>query len=172
VRARAFSTHIVQHFKGEFDDETENRNWCVKDLGTVTNDGARVRACIMCSWLDFSSLTAECAFRYAFRPKAEYDLEQAKMSSVPFQLQVCACVRVYAYTLSHLRTQQLLYTRKDGSLRLRVATTRLDTTADRGEAEQVCCDVFEMRMMHIFCVTSNPPPPPHAPSHRVLTSPS
>ena len=32
--------------------------------------------------------------------------------------------------------RQLLYTTKDGSLRLRVATARLETTLDREEAEK------------------------------------
>jgi len=88
--------HRGMRFKGEFEDEAENTNWLVKDLGTVTRD-------------------AEVAFKYAFRPSSEIDVSD--MPSVPFQL-------------------QLLYTTKDGSLRLRVATARLETTLDREEAEK------------------------------------
>jgi small GTP-binding protein len=88
--------HRGLQFKGEMDDEAENRNWLVKDLGTVTRD-------------------AQCTFRYAFRPVDQIDL--SGVSSVPFQL-------------------QLLYTRRDGSVRMRLATARLDTTTSRDEAER------------------------------------
>jgi small GTP-binding protein len=88
--------HRGLQFKGEMDDEAENRNWLVKDLGTVTRD-------------------AQCTFRYAFRPIDQIDL--SGVASVPFQL-------------------QLLYTRRDGSVRMRLATARLDTTTSRDEAER------------------------------------
>lgn len=52
------------HFKGEFADELERRNWLVKDLGTVhTGD--------------------ECTFSYGFRPGKE-----SNKPTIPFQVQV------------------------------------------------------------------------------------
>jgi small GTP-binding protein len=100
VVAHGVMAMVVLHrglqFKGEMDDEAENRNWLVKDLGTVTRD-------------------AQCAFRYAFRPREQIDL--TGIASVPFQL-------------------QLLYTRRDGSVRMRLATARLETTVSRDDAEK------------------------------------
>jgi len=51
------------HFKGEFDDELERRNWLVKDLGTVHKGD-------------------ECTFSYGFRSV------ESKSSAIPFQVQV------------------------------------------------------------------------------------
>lgn len=88
--------HRGLQFKGEMDDENENRNWLVKDLGNVTKD-------------------SDCTFRYAFRSKEECDLTGIK--SIPFQL-------------------QLIYTRPNGMVCLRVATTNISVTDDRQKAEE------------------------------------
>jgi len=69
-------------------------------------------------WLvrDLGNVTAasECSFRYAFRPRQEADL--TGLTSVPFQV-------------------QLLYTRPDGAVYLRVASAAVALTSDRQQAE-------------------------------------
>lgn len=59
--------HRGLQFQGEFEEEGENRNWVVKDLGNVTAD-------------------TEVTFQYAFRPKTEYDL--TGLAEIPFQVQL------------------------------------------------------------------------------------
>jgi len=78
--------HRGLRFKGEMEDEEENRNWMVKDLGNVTPD-------------------TECSFRYAFRPKSECDLTDIK--EIPFQVQLLhtrpngmQCIRVATTSIS------------------------------------------------------------------------
>ena len=88
--------HRGLRFRGEMDDEQEQRFWVVKDLGNVTAQ-------------------SECTVSYAFRPKEEVDLSGVR--EIPFQV-------------------QLLYTRPDGSVRLRVATATIALTDDRAEAEK------------------------------------
>jgi len=88
--------HRGLQFRGEMDDEQENRNWLVKDLANVTAD-------------------TECAFRYGFRAMSEYDM--TGVDEVPFQV-------------------QLLFTRADGMQYLRVATTSVQLTSDRDQAER------------------------------------
>jgi hypothetical protein len=88
--------HRGLRFRGEVDDEAEQRFWLVKDLGNV-------------------SAASECTVSYAFRPKSEVDLSQ--VAAIPFQV-------------------QLLYTRPDGAVRLRVATAKISVTDNRQEAEQ------------------------------------
>jgi len=61
------------------------------------------------------SARSECTFGYGFRPAEEVDLKD--VHSVPFQV-------------------QLLYTRKDGGVYLRVATASVALTEDRAEAER------------------------------------
>ncbi|KAH3745950.1 circularly permutated Ras protein 1 [Pelomyxa schiedti] len=88
--------HKSMQFRGEIDDEREQRLWLIKDLGNITT-------------------ASECTFGYQFRPKEEVDV--SALNEVPFQV-------------------QLLYTRPDGSVRLRVSTACVDTTEDRTAAEQ------------------------------------
>eukprot|EP01118_Nematostelium_gracile_P013079 TRINITY_DN488_c0_g1_i3.p1 TRINITY_DN488_c0_g1~~TRINITY_DN488_c0_g1_i3.p1 ORF type:complete len:798 (+),score=145.71 TRINITY_DN488_c0_g1_i3:163-2556(+) len=83
--------HRGLHFRGEFADERENRNFLVKDMGNVVEG-------------------TECSVSYGFRPKVEFDL--SLVDWVPFQV-------------------HMLYNRPDGSVCLRVATTRLQLSADR-----------------------------------------
>ena len=59
--------HKGLHFRGEMDDERENRNWVVKDLGNVTAESG-------------------CSFSYGFRPKEDCDLSSVK--EIPFQVQL------------------------------------------------------------------------------------
>merc|ERR1711991_999677 len=59
--------HRGLHFKGEFDDELEGRNWLVRDLGTVHAGD-------------------ECTFSYGFRSKQQVDL--AGLEHLPFQVQI------------------------------------------------------------------------------------
>eukprot|EP01108_Squamamoeba_japonica_P006796 TRINITY_DN556_c0_g1_i3.p3 TRINITY_DN556_c0_g1~~TRINITY_DN556_c0_g1_i3.p3 ORF type:complete len:189 (-),score=131.44 TRINITY_DN556_c0_g1_i3:53-619(-) len=80
------------HFRGEMDDELTNRNWIVKDLGTVTCDN-------------------NVSFRYGFRR------DERVRPRVPLQV-------------------QLLYTARDGAVKLRVATATIEVTEDRSEAER------------------------------------
>lgn len=61
------------------------------------------------------SAASECTVSYAFRPKEEIDL--SGLAAIPFQV-------------------QLLYTRPDGAVRLRVATERISVTDNRAEAER------------------------------------
>ena len=55
------------HFRDEFDDELESRNWLVRDLGTVHAGD-------------------ECTFSYGFRPRSQVDIGNA--SHLPFQVQI------------------------------------------------------------------------------------
>ena len=66
VMAMVLLHHGLQ-FRGEMDDEGENRNWVVKDLGNVTRG-------------------KELTFSYAFRPKDQCDL--SGIEQIPFQVQV------------------------------------------------------------------------------------
>ncbi len=59
--------HKGLHFKGEFDDELERRNWLVRDLGTVHSQDE-----VTCS--------------YGFRPKEQSDM--TGITHVPFQVQI------------------------------------------------------------------------------------
>lgn len=59
--------HRGLQFKGEMDDENENRNWVLKDLGNVTRG-------------------TELTFSYGFRPKDQCDL--TGVSEIPFQVQL------------------------------------------------------------------------------------
>lgn len=91
-----FLLHRGLRFKNEMDDENENRNWVVKDLGNVRAD-------------------TEITVAYSFRSKEEYDL--TNIEQIPFQL-------------------QLMYTKPNGVQYLRTATTMLNVTNNRSEAEQ------------------------------------
>eukprot|EP00027_Filamoeba_sp_ATCC50430_P012347 CAMPEP_0168564266 /NCGR_PEP_ID=MMETSP0413-20121227/13148_1 /TAXON_ID=136452 /ORGANISM="Filamoeba nolandi, Strain NC-AS-23-1" /LENGTH=871 /DNA_ID=CAMNT_0008595915 /DNA_START=32 /DNA_END=2643 /DNA_ORIENTATION=- len=70
------------------------------------------------NWMvkDLGNVTAdtECSFRYAFRPKEECDMSGVK--EIPFQVQI-------------------LYTKANGMQCLRVATTKIEATEDREQAE-------------------------------------
>jgi len=59
--------HRGLQFRGEMDDEKENRNWIVRDMGNVNSD-------------------TELTVSYGFRPKEQYDL--TNINSVPFQIQL------------------------------------------------------------------------------------
>merc|ERR1712137_904446 len=59
--------HRGLRFQNEMDDENENRNWIVKDLGNVRAD-------------------TELSFQYTFRSKAECDL--SNINEIPFQVQL------------------------------------------------------------------------------------
>jgi hypothetical protein len=88
--------HRGLQFRGEADDEAEQRFWIVKDLGNIT-------------------AASECSFSYSFRPKEEVDL--SGVTEVPFQV-------------------QLLFTKPDGAIYLRVATATIALTDDRAQAEK------------------------------------
>eukprot|EP01105_Mastigella_eilhardi_P008993 TRINITY_DN2149_c0_g1_i3.p1 TRINITY_DN2149_c0_g1~~TRINITY_DN2149_c0_g1_i3.p1 ORF type:complete len:939 (-),score=238.17 TRINITY_DN2149_c0_g1_i3:129-2897(-) len=87
--------HRGLRFRGEMDDETEQRFWVVKDLGNVTT-------------------VSECTFSYAFRTKEEFDM--SNLAEIPFQVQI-------------------LFTRPDGAIHLRVSTATVKVTENREEAE-------------------------------------
>ncbi|KAH3762933.1 circularly permutated Ras protein 1 [Pelomyxa schiedti] len=87
--------HRGLRFRGEMDDEKEQRFWVVKDLGNVTT-------------------VSECTFSYAFRTKEEFDM--TGLTDIPFQV-------------------QLLFTRPDGAIHLRVSTATIQVTENRDEAE-------------------------------------
>lgn len=57
--------HRGMKFRGEMDDENEQRFWVVKDLGNVTT-------------------TSTCTFSYDFRPKEEFDM--SSLTEIPFQV--------------------------------------------------------------------------------------
>ena len=59
--------HSGLKFRGEFDDENENRNWVIKDLGNVRKG-------------------KELTFAYSFRSKKECDL--TGIDRIPFQVQL------------------------------------------------------------------------------------
>lgn len=88
--------HRGMKFRGEMDDENEQRFWVVKDLGNVTTASA-------------------CTFSYDFRPKEECDM--STMTEVPFQVQI-------------------LFTKPNGAIHLRVSTATVSLTDNRDEAEK------------------------------------
>ena len=78
--------HRGLRFQNEMDDENENRNWIVKDLGNVRAD-------------------TELSFQYAFRSKEECDL--SSIHQIPFQVQLmytkpngAQCLRVANASIS------------------------------------------------------------------------
>jgi len=78
--------HRGLRFQNEMDDENENRNWIVKDLGNVRAD-------------------TELSFQYGFRSKEECDLSD--VNSIPFQVQLmytkpngAQCLRVAGATIA------------------------------------------------------------------------
>jgi len=78
--------HHSIRFQNEMDDEQENRNWLVKDLGNVRAD-------------------TEFSFQYCFRSKEECDLSEVK--EIPFQVQLmytkpcgAQCLRVANATIA------------------------------------------------------------------------
>merc|ERR1712137_434786 len=85
--------HRGLRFQNEMDDENENRNWIVKDLGNVRAD-------------------TELSFQYGFRSKEECDL--TNIDEIPFQVQImytrpdgAQCLRVAgaSITVTDNRTQ-------------------------------------------------------------------
>ena len=78
--------HRGLRFQNEMDDEKENRNWIVKDLGNVRAD-------------------TELSFQYTFRSKEECDLSD--INEIPFQVQLmytksngAQCIRIASATIS------------------------------------------------------------------------
>lgn len=59
--------HRGLQYRGEMDDENENRYWLVRDVGNVTAE-------------------TELTVSYGFRPKDHFDL--SKVDSIPFQVQI------------------------------------------------------------------------------------
>jgi len=78
--------HRGLQFRGEMDDEEDNRNWVVRDLGNVRAD-------------------TELTVSYGFRPKEYYDMSD--VDQIPFQLQLMyskpngeRCLRICTSVLS------------------------------------------------------------------------
>ena len=100
--------HRGMKFRGEMDDENEQRFWVVKDLGNVTTASA-------------------CTFSYDFRPKEECDM--STMTEVPFQVYICS----YSFKTTQV---QILFTKPNGAIHLRVSTATVSLTDNRDEAEK------------------------------------
>jgi len=130
--------HRGLQFKGEMDDEKENRNWVVKDLGNVTAE-------------------SECTFSYAFRPKSECDLTGVKQ--IPFQVQLLytrpngmQCLRVATTCIQLTDNQDEAELNADVNVVMTHAATRAAKMAKAGHYEEA---QLETRAAHRFMLRNN-----------------